>query len=191
MKKLLIVLCFCLSSLWAGKTSPLELIKTKDIELQKKLKENKAKPSAKIKEDLKVLINSIFDFKKMGEKALPSSVWKGLEPAKQEEFVTNFKMMVENSSVKKLEVYESDSTVYDKPEVKTKKAKVTAHVWSKNKESILVYKLHNVEGQWKAWDLVIDDLSTVRNYREKFKKELKTKSFDELLQLVKDKANEK
>ena len=43
---------------------------------------------------------------------------------------------------------------------------------------------------WMAWDLVIDDLSTARNYKEQFSTILKTKTFAELLEIVKKKADE-
>ncbi|MGL1901414.1 MAG: ABC transporter substrate-binding protein [Fibrobacterales bacterium] len=178
-----VILCVSLQT-WASE-SPLTLIKTKDIELQKLLKKKDAP-----KETLKQLINSIFDFRKMGQKSLSSSAWKGQPEAKQNEFVASFKEMVENASIKKLEVYEADSTNYEKPKIKKGKAKITAHMWNKGTESVLVYKLEEIDGAWMAWDLIIDDLSTVRNYREQFRKIIKDKGFDELLNILKEKALE-
>ncbi len=184
--KWLITACLILTTVtFAGENSPLEIIKKKDIELQTLLKKKKTP-----KDEIKLLINSIFNFQKMGQKALSSTVWKGLTPAKQQEFVTSFKEMVENSSVKKLEVYEADSTVYEKPKMKKSKVKITAHMWNKGAESVLVYKMEKSNGDWFAWDLVIDDLSTVRNYREQFKKIIKDKGFEELLNILKEKALE-
>ena len=52
-------------------------------------------------------------------------------------------------------------------------ARVVAHLWNKGKESVLEYKMSLVDGKWKAWDLVIDDLSTARNYKEQFSQILK------------------
>ncbi|MGL1933947.1 MAG: ABC transporter substrate-binding protein [Fibrobacterales bacterium] len=179
-----LVLCLSLQSIWAAE-SPLTLIKKKDIELQKLLKKKDAP-----KETIKQLINSIFDFQKMGQKSLSSTTWKKQPETKKKEFVANFKEMVENASIKKLEVYEADSTVYEKPKIKKGRAKITAHMWNKGTESVLVYKLEEVNGVWMAWDLIIDDLSTVRNYREQFRKIIKDKGFDELLKILKDKALE-
>jgi phospholipid transport system substrate-binding protein len=67
---------------------------------------------------------------------------------------------------------------------------VIAHVWYKGKESVLEYKMSLVNDSWKAWDLVIDDLSTARNYKEQFSTILKTKSFNDLIQIIREKANE-
>jgi len=175
-------------SLWAETAKgPLEIVKSKDAELQVLLR-NKSKDNEK----LKTLINSIFDFREMGAKTIKSSVWKDLSEEKQTEFVTEFKRMVENSSVKKLEVYRSDSTNYDEPKIKERsgKAEVTARVWSKGKESVLEYKMiQSEDGDWKAYDLIINGLSTVRNYREQFNSILKDKDFDGLINTLKEKAD--
>jgi phospholipid transport system substrate-binding protein len=179
-----VLLCVSLQTIWAAE-SPLAVIKKKDIELQKLLK-NKNAP----KETIKELINSIFDFQKMGRKSLSSSTWKAQSEAKQKEFVASFKEMVENASIKKLEVYEADSTLYDPPKVSKRGVKITAHMWNKGTESVLVYWVDEVNGAWMAWDLIIDDLSTVRNYREQFRKIIKDKGFDELLKILKEKALE-
>ena len=47
-----------------------------------------------------------------------------------------------------------------------------------------------VNGKWMAWDLVIDDLSTARNYKDQFSQILKTKSFAELIDIISKKADE-
>lgn len=167
---------------------PTTIVKGKDQELQSFLK--KKARTEKENEKIKYLINDIFDFQLLGKKSLPVSTWKSLDDASKTSFVTEFRRMVENSSVKKLEVYKADSTVYEATQLKNDEAKVVAHVWNKGKESILVYKFEMVSGTWKAWDLVIDDLSTARNYRDQFSKILETKSFKELLDIIKKKADE-
>lgn len=176
---------FAISVSWA---TPLEAIKKNDTELQSLIKKNKKTPAPENITRMKFLINDIFDFSEMGRRALGSSTWKEQSEEKQKEFTAAFKAMVENASVKKLEVYESDKTEYDPADFSGTKAKLTAHVWSKGEESILVYKLKKEGDVWKAWDLVINDLSTMRNYREQFKSILKDKSFDELIKILQDKA---
>jgi phospholipid transport system substrate-binding protein len=185
-KILVLVLSFSILALAAQ--DPTLLIKNKDQELQNFLK--KKNRSAKDNETIKFLINDIFDFSLLGKKSLPSATWKGLDEASQTDFVKEFKRMVENSSVKKLEVYKADSTRYEPATIKPDEAKVVAHVWNKGKESVLVYKFDLVQGNWKAWDLVIDDLSTARNYRDQFTKILETKSFKELVDILRKKADE-
>lgn len=175
----------------APEMDPVVLIQAKDRELQMLLARNR---DTSVKEDLtpqiKLLINGIFDFDELARKSLGSKNWKELSSQKRERFTKAFRGMVENASVRKLEVYESDTTTYEKPEIEDDKATVVAHAMSDGVETILVYKLHKVDGRWKAWDLEIDDLSTYRNYREQFRKILETKSIDDLIALLEKKAKE-
>jgi len=158
---------------------PVAVIRAKDVELQKLLRDTTA---AKKKTDrLKILISGIFDFEELGRKALGQTTWGKTPPPQQIRFVKAFKEMVENSSVKKLEAYVSDSTRYDAAEKNGAKASVTAHVFSKGAESIVTYKLQYKSDAWKAWDLVIDDLSTAGNYGEQFKKILQKSDMEGLI----------
>ena len=164
---------------------PVAIIKKKDAELQKMLRD---KGASKNTDRLKVLINGIFDFEELGKRALGPETWKTMTPDQQKHFVKSFREMVENASVKKLEVYQSDSSTYDAPEVSDAKASVTAHVWSKGTESIVTYKLLSKDTTWKAWDLIIDDLSTSRNYGEQFHKILQTSNIDGLIAKIEKKG---
>jgi phospholipid transport system substrate-binding protein len=168
-------------------SDPVSLIRTKDVELQKLLREKKTDGH---RARLKELINGIFDFAELGKRSLGRKVWDEATEKQREDFVKSFKAMVENSSLKKLDAYRSDSTRYDAAEGDEDKTEVVAHVWNKGTESLVVYKLRADGGSWKAWDLVIDDLSTARNYNEQFRKILEKHGIDELIARLEKKAAE-
>ncbi|HHX15265.1 MAG TPA: ABC transporter substrate-binding protein [Fibrobacter sp.] len=169
--------------------NPAHVVKKKDVELQTLLK--KSSLSKKEKEHIKNLLNESFDFKLLAQKSLATSIWKAQSEADLDTFVNQFQRMVRNSSARKLEMYRADSTVYEEVKYKGKdEARVVAHVWYKGKESVLEYRMSLVADAWKAWDLVIDDLSTARNYKEQFSTILKTKTFNDLIKIIRDKANE-
>ena len=167
---------------------PSALIKAKDQELQTLLK--KKNRDTKETETVKHLINDIFNFESLARKSLPSKTYKALPDSSRASFVAEFKRMVENSSVKKLEFYKADSTRYEASVIKGEDAKVTAHVWNKGKESVLLYKLELVNGDWKAWDLVIDDLSTAENYKKQFSQILEKKTFADLMDIIRKNADD-
>lgn len=168
---------------------PVNAVKKKDAELQTLLK--KSSRNAKETERVKSLLNDSFDFALLAKKSLSKGDWEKQDAALQEKFVAEFQRMVRNSSAKRLELYRADSTVYEPAKMKgTDEARVVAHLWNKGKESVLEYKMSLVNGNWKAWDLVIDDLSTARNYKEQFGQILKTKSFAELIDIISKKADE-
>ncbi|MBR2197970.1 MAG: ABC transporter substrate-binding protein [Fibrobacter sp.] len=189
MLKKLMILVVGLSLVAFAAEDPVAAIKKKDGELQTLLK--KSKHTAKEKERVKDLLSDSFDFGMLAKKSLSAKDWDAQDAASQEKFVTEFKRMVRNSSAKRLELYRADSTIYEPAKMKKEgEARVVAHLWNKGKESVLEYKMTQVNGKWMAWDLVIDDLSTARNYKDQFSQILKTKSFADLIDIISKKADE-
>lgn len=187
-KKLLIVVA-CASLVAFAADDPVAAIKKKDAELQTLIK--KSNRSSKETERVKTLLNDSFDFELLATKSLSKSDWSAQDEASQKKFVAEFQRMVRNSSAKRLELYRADSTIYEPAKMKgDNEARVVAHLWYKGKESVLEYKMSVVNGNWKAWDLIIDDLSTARNYKDQFSQILKTKSFAELIDVISKKADE-
>jgi len=189
MLKKLMILVVGLSLMAFAAEDPVAAIKKKDGELQALLK--KSNHTAKEKERVKDLLSESFDFEMLAKKSLSAKDWDAQDAAAQEKFVTEFKRMVRNSSAKRLELYRADSTIYEPAKMKKEgEARVVAHLWNKGKEAVLEYKMSQVNGKWMAWDLVIDDLSTARNYKDQFSQILKTKSFADLIEIISKKADE-
>ncbi|MBR6379537.1 MAG: ABC transporter substrate-binding protein [Fibrobacter sp.] len=189
MLKKLMILVVGLSLMAFAAEDPVAAIKKKDGELQALLK--KSNHTAKEKERVKDLLSDSFDFEMLAKKSLSAKDWDAQDAAAQEKFVTEFKRMVRNSSAKRLELYRADSTIYEPAKMKKEgEARVVAHLWNKGKEAVLEYKMTQVNGKWMAWDLVIDDLSTARNYKDQFSQILKTKSFADLIDIISKKADE-
>jgi len=192
MKKSILISLFACISLFAAQ-DPVALLKQNDVELQKELK--KKSHTAKEIERIKFLSSGLFDFAKMSERSLPKKTLDTVSAALKAEFAKEFQRMVENSSVHKFKnttFTSPDSTVYEAPKYKKDGAEVevSIHSWSKGKDMLMVYKMEKAGESWRVWDLVIDDLSTTRNYQDQFKSILETKSFKELIKTVKDKADE-
>lgn len=189
MFKKLMILVVGLSLVAFAAEDPVVAIKKKDGELQALLK--KSNHTAKEKERVKDLLSDSFDFEMLAKKSLSAKDWDAQDAASQEKFVSEFKRMVRNSSAKRLELYRADSTIYEPAKMKKdNEARVVAHLWNKGKEAVLEYKMTQLNGKWMAWDLVIDDLSTARNYKDQFSQILKTKSFAELIDIISKKADE-
>ena len=188
LKKILIAVA-CASLVAFAAEDPVTTIKKKDAELQTLLK--KSSRNAKETERVKSLLSDSFDFALLAKKTISSSDWKAQDATAQDKFVTEFQRMVRNSSAKRLELYRADSTIYEPAKMKKdNEARVVAHLWNKGKEAVLEYKMTQVNGKWMAWDLVIDDLSTARNYKDQFSQILKTKSFADLIDIISKKADE-
>ena len=192
MKKIIPLVLFMCASFAAGQQDPVAILRHNDVELQKELKK---KSAVKDIEKIKFLSSGLFDFAKMAERSLPKKTLDTTPAPQKAEFAKEFKRMVENSSVHKYKTTTftpPDSTVYEEPKYKKDGAEVwvSIHSWSKGKDMLMVYKMDKEGNSWRVWDLVIDDLSTTRNYQDQFKSILETKPFKELIKTIKDKADE-
>ncbi|MDR2579396.1 MAG: ABC transporter substrate-binding protein [Fibromonadaceae bacterium] len=172
---------------------PVALLKKNDTELQKELRKKSHTPQEI--ERIKHLSSGLFDFAKMAERSLPRRTLDTTSPELKAEFAREFQRMIENSSIHRFKTTKftpPDSTIYEEPRYRRngEEVWVSIHSWSKGKDMLMVYKMDKEGNSWRVWDLVIDDLSTTRNYQDQFKSILETKSFNELIKTVKDKADE-
>jgi phospholipid transport system substrate-binding protein len=186
--RLTLTLLFLATVSFAQNQGPVASISSKDKELQKLLAIQVKSPSNENQQKVKVLINQVFDFGELAKRSVPAAQWdknKALQPR----FVKAFRTVVENSSVKKLEVYRADSTKYSEPKISGNTAIVKATAFQGGKTSELVYKMFRSNNkEWKAWDLEIDGMSTLQTYKDQFKKILAKKTFAELVAQLEKKA---
>lgn len=187
MKRSLLVLLVLTASVFAEKKpDPVEEVRIHDQELQSMLKRYKSTDMAQ-HDTLKTLINGMFSFPELGKRAL-GKTWATLKKTEQDSFVAVFRRMVENSSIKRLESYRADSTKYSAATGTGDKTVVTALVFNRGKSSKVVYKLFPEGDSWKAWDLVLDDVSSLRSYRDQFSSIIGKEGFDGLMKRLRKNA---
>ncbi|NIR51793.1 ABC transporter substrate-binding protein [candidate division KSB1 bacterium] len=169
--------------------SPVEIIKTRNQTVEKILNQTNDEVDEQTKEKLKGIINGIMDFRALAKLSL-GKYWDERTEKEKEQFVDVFSQLIRNSSVKKLEIYKADRLVYEEPVIKGDKAKVSTIAYKKRKQVEIVYKMHKVDGQWLVYDMEIDGLSTARNYRDSFYKEIAKTSYDAMYQKLVDRLQE-
>ena len=131
-----------------------------------------------------------FDFAEMAKKSLGSH-WKNLD-GRQKEFVSAFTNFVENSYMSTLESYKGQKIIYLRERVDQNFAQVETQIVPTKGEPFPVdYRLHLVADEWKVYDVVIENISLVNNFRSQFNRILTTASFDELLRKLREKGSEK
>ena len=162
-----------------GSTSPedslVDIIKNRN-KMVEEIIGNKDEVKGETKEKLKDIINSFMDFNELSRIAL-GKYWKERTEQEKKDFATVFQQLIRNSSVKKLEIYQADRIVYEEPEVTGEKAKVTTVAYKDRKDVEIVYKMHRVNDEWKTYDMEIDGVSTARNYRDSFYKQIAKTSY--------------
>jgi phospholipid transport system substrate-binding protein len=197
-KKILTVtaMLFCLTLVGPGKVVASivtdEVRRTVDevvkIVTDKELK--KAPNEQKRRSALKQAIGRIFDYGEMAKRSMGTH-WKTLTPAQQKDFVGLFATLLENSYAGKIEAYKNEKIVYEKESLDGDHAEVKSRVITpKRDEYELGYRLLKEGGKWMVYDVVIEGVSLVSNYRTQFNKIINEKGYKELLKKMRTKSEE-
>jgi phospholipid transport system substrate-binding protein len=131
---------------------------------------------------LKKIIFSRFDFPEMARRSLGMH-WRKRTAQEREEFVSIFSDLLERSYRKKIERYTDQKIIYSAERVDGKYGVVTTAISDKreNLEIPIDYRVIRRNDQWKVYDVVIDGISLVSNYRSQFNRIIQRGSFDELV----------
>jgi phospholipid transport system substrate-binding protein len=142
------------------------------------------------REKLRQIVLPRFDFAEMAKRALGSN-WNRY-PDQQREFVTAFTQLLEETYADQIEAANGDKVVYLSERADKDYAEVATRVISaKGEETSMTYKLHPVESDWKVYDIVVENVSVVNNYRAQFNRVLSNASLDELIKRMKEKRFQK
>ncbi|MBI3061553.1 MAG: ABC transporter substrate-binding protein [Deltaproteobacteria bacterium] len=176
--------------LWAGSVTTevkntvenvVGVLKDPRLQLDAKKKERR--------ERLRQIIGARFDFEEMARRSLGQH-WQR-HAARKQEFVPVFTNFVEGSYVGQIETYRNEKILYTRERLENNFAQVDTKVLRSDGEEIPInYKLHLVGGQWKIYDVLIENISLVNNYRSQFHRILSTASFDDLIKRLQEKAPE-
>lgn len=177
------------ASVFAG--VPTEQVRQTADRVQALLQDSRLKGADKQKErrtQLREILVTRFDFAEMAKRSLGSH-WQRVNGDDQQRFVKLFTELLERSYMGQIESYDGEKILYGKENVDQNQAEVETKLVSKKGEQIAVnYKLQNGGGDWKVYDVVIENISLVNNFRSQFNRILANASFAELLQKLESKS---
>jgi len=146
---------------------------------------------AQLEEQRAKLIEAIyprFDFPEMAKRSLGPN-WARRTPEEQREFVEIFAALMGRAYAENIESYISQSVLYTRESEERDFAQVDTRIVGNNQAPFTInYKLHRVDQEWKVYDLVIEDISVVNNYRSQFDRVIARSSFAELVRALKTKS---
>jgi phospholipid transport system substrate-binding protein len=190
-KVLILVLCLCL---WAPQAiaanDPQAVIKTgtdQVLELLKKYPENTQVRREKIRTAVDKYVDEYFDFDEIAKHALGTR-WNEQPPEKQKEFTRDFSQLLFNTYIGKIEKYTNEKMTYNQKQIGGNCAVIEAlEAGDQSGKVSIDYYLRLKDGKWKVYDVAIDGIGLVTNYRCQFEAILLRKSFDDLLRQLKEK----
>lgn len=121
-----------------------------------------------------------FDYAEMSKRAL-AAYWVPLTAAERTEFVEVFKKFLSDRYAEKIEGYSGEQVMYLSERIEGSYAEVRTELRSEKTTIPLDYRLLMNEGRWHAYDLVVDGISLVKNYRSQFQKIIRESSYQELV----------
>ncbi len=127
-----------------------------------------------------------FDFAEMSKRTI-GRTWKTISEQQRARFVVLFTRLLENAYIGKLESYTGTTTKYVGEKIKGSKAKVSTIVNDKGVAIPVNYIMLQKGPVWKVYDINIEGVSLVRNYREQFKSILRKSKFDGLVKILEKK----
>lgn len=198
MARLIQLLCYILCSLLLMSNTiragePINLMKQTIDDVIDILKNEELKKSEKKLErrnELRKVISERFDFKEMAKRALAHH-WKQRTPEERQEFIPLFSNLLERLYVKKIESYTDEQVLYTVEKIEDEYAVVKTKIITKrNFEVPIEYRLLKKNDHWGVYDVVIEGVSLVNNYRNQFNKIIRKDSYEELVQRMKNKQEE-
>ncbi len=137
------------------------------------------------------IADEIFDFKETARRAMAQH-WRGLTPAQQREFVAAFSDLLERAYVAKIELYGGEKIQYPGARVEGDVATVPTRITTtKGVEVPIDYRMMKRGGRWWIYDVSIEGVSLVANYRTQFDSVMRTASYDELLRRMRSRVEER
>ena len=142
------------------------------------------------RDQLRQVISARFDFAEMAKRSLGPH-WQRQNADEQGQFVSLFTGVLERSYADQIEAYDGEEISYGRETGDQDHAEVeTKLVTNKGQNFSINYKLRVVNGDWKVYDVIIENISLVNNFRAQFNRVLASASFAELLKKLQSKSPE-
>ena len=143
---------------------------------------DKHTPLPQRRRQLRTLLEQHFDFADMARIALGYH-WRELNPTQRSQFTQLFTAFIENAYLSKIQDYSGqDVAVLGQNSEGEGFARVRSQIIQQGKQPIKVdYLLRDMDGDWKIYDVTVDAISIVANYRNQFNRVINDKGFDKLM----------
>ncbi len=177
-------------STYAAASSPMEVIQSGTDKVLTILSQTRAGGSDPLHEregEILNVVSSYFNFDEMAKRSL-GDPWGQQSPENSQEFAKLFKKLLYNTYVDRMEKYHDQKVFYDGQRVNDNFAVVKTHFVSHNEDISIDYRLHNEGGRWEVYDVVVEGISYVDNYRDQIASILANQSFDSLLRMLRQKV---
>ena len=176
----------CAGAVSAASSGPMEQLQKTVDEILRILQAETLQGAEKKAERQKLVLNVVtdmFDFREMARSSLGQS-WNTLSSEEKDTFVGLFTRLVEQRYIGKIDSYTEQKVVYKKEIVKDDKATIYTDIVDKDLEVPIIYRLQETKGKWLIYDLKIENVSLIVNYRRDFDSVIRKEQFSGLVEKI-------
>ncbi len=135
------------------------------------------------------ILDNVFDYVELSKRTL-SRNWNKLTPNQREEFQRLYKTLLEKVYLDKILAYSDQEVVFGKERtLGQNKVEVESKIVSGSLVTPIHFRMILKNGKWRAYDVVIEGISLVKNYRSQFKRVIKKKSLEGMLEVLRKKVS--
>jgi phospholipid transport system substrate-binding protein len=176
-----VVLVF-VSASWAG--APTDQLRAYTDEVLKILR-NPTLTLPERREAVRQLAEEVFDVSETAKRALGTH-WLQRTPAERDEFVKLFANLLEQTYISRIDEFGGEKLTYVSEQIDGDRATVRARITTRNGTDVPVEsRLVQKENRWLIYDILIENLSLISNYRSQFDRVIRTASYEELVKRLK------
>lgn len=169
-------------------SGPMAELKTSIDALIEVLKTSGQDVSAR-REKIRDIIRERFDFRAMSQRALGKN-WKKASKEQKDRFVELFSSLLEATYLNRIEAYTDEKVSFKNEKIKKNRAVVDTVIVTKSAEIPITYKMFQ-KNAWRVYDISIEGVSLVRNFRTSYGEIIDKEGFPSLLKRMEEKVAER
>jgi len=170
---------------WAGPATDQLRVYTDQVA---KILQNPSMTLSERREAVRHLAEEVFDVNETAQRALGQH-WQQRTPAEREEFVKLFANLLEQTYISRIDEYGGEKLTYVSEQVDGDRGVVRARITTKNGTEVPVESRVLLKGKrWLIYDILIENLSLISNYRSQFDRVIRTASYEELVKRLQTKG---
>jgi len=181
-----------IASLMAGVSmasiGPMEQVRSTVDGILETLKNNGMDKDAK-RLKIRDLIKKRFYFRAMSQRTLATN-WRKASKEEQQAFTDLFSQLLEKTYMGKIEAYTDEEVEYVREKLKGKKAVIDTLIKTGNVDIPITYKTVRKGDEWLVYDVIIEEISLISNYRSSYKTIVKKEGISGLLAKMEQKLEE-
>jgi phospholipid transport system substrate-binding protein len=141
------------------------------------------------RDKIRVIIAERFDFRAMSQRTLATN-WRKASKEEQQQFVELFAKLIQNTYIGRVEAYTNEEVKYPGEKITDNRAVVDTLIVTSSAEIPVIYKLYLKDDRWLVYDVNIEGVSLISNYRNSYQEIVKRDGFAGLLSQMEEKVKE-